>query len=73
MWESKLFLVCDQDVGSYVTALDKDSGETLWTAERPEFDGHYAVDVFVAIIPKPATFGLLAVGGVKLVRRRRIA
>jgi outer membrane protein assembly factor BamB len=33
----KLILACDQDVGSYLLALDPRTGATIWRAERPEF------------------------------------
>ena len=33
---NKLILVCDQDKGSFVLALDKDTGEIVWRTERPE-------------------------------------
>ena len=32
---SRLLLVCDQAVGSFVLAVDKDSGEELWRKDRP--------------------------------------
>lgn len=35
--DDKLIIVRDQDTGSYVEALDKKSGRSLWRAERPEF------------------------------------
>ena len=31
-----LILVCDQDTGSYMLALHKDTGKLLWRTERPE-------------------------------------
>ena len=31
----RLILVCDQDTGSYVMALDKHTGKRLWRVERP--------------------------------------
>lgn len=33
--DDKLLVVCDQQVNSYVIALDKDSGETIWKTDRP--------------------------------------
>jgi outer membrane protein assembly factor BamB len=30
-----LLLVCDQDTGSFLIAVDKDTGKQLWRAERP--------------------------------------
>ncbi len=34
---SRLILNCDQDVGSYLLAVDADSGKTQWKTERPGF------------------------------------
>jgi outer membrane protein assembly factor BamB len=34
--DNKVILVCDQDKGSFVLALDKDTGEVVWRTERPE-------------------------------------
>lgn len=34
--DGKLLIVCDQQVGSYLIALDKDTGETVWKTDRPE-------------------------------------
>lgn len=31
----KLLIVCDQQVGSFLIALDTETGETVWRAERP--------------------------------------
>ncbi len=38
-----------------------------------EFDGHYADNVSLIVTPEPATLGLLALGGLALLRRRRRA
>jgi outer membrane protein assembly factor BamB len=37
-----LILNCDQDVGSYLLAVDKRSGATVWKAERPDFHRGFA-------------------------------
>ncbi len=34
--EGKILMICDQDLGAYVTALDAATGETLWRTERPD-------------------------------------
>jgi outer membrane protein assembly factor BamB len=38
----RLILLCDQDLGSYLLAVDKKSGQTLWRVERPEFRRSFA-------------------------------
>jgi outer membrane protein assembly factor BamB len=35
--DGKVVLVCDQDVGSYLLAVDASTGKQAWRAERPEF------------------------------------
>jgi outer membrane protein assembly factor BamB len=35
--EDRLLLACDQDVGSYLLAVDKRNGNTLWKRDRPGF------------------------------------
>lgn len=34
--DGKVILVCDQSIGSFMIALDADSGEVVWRVERPE-------------------------------------
>jgi outer membrane protein assembly factor BamB len=36
-----VILLCDQDTGSYLLAVDKDSGKTAWKVERPEATRSY--------------------------------
>jgi outer membrane protein assembly factor BamB len=36
-----VILVCDQDSGSYMIALDKNTGKTRWRVERPEVTRSY--------------------------------
>ena len=38
----KLILVCDQDAGSYMIAVDPGNGKTLWKTGRPEYTRGYA-------------------------------
>jgi outer membrane protein assembly factor BamB len=40
-----LLMVCDQDVNSFVLALDKNSGRVLWRTERPHAQRGYATPV----------------------------
>jgi outer membrane protein assembly factor BamB len=35
--DGKLIIVCDQDVGSYLLAVDPATGKQVWRTERPEF------------------------------------
>ena len=37
-----LIMVCDQDDGSFLLALDKRTGKTVWRRERPEFRRSFA-------------------------------
>jgi outer membrane protein assembly factor BamB len=37
-----VILVCDQDQGSFLLALDKHSGKQVWRTERPEFRRSFA-------------------------------
>jgi outer membrane protein assembly factor BamB len=38
----RLILNCDQDLGSYLLAVDKRTGKTVWRVERPEFRRGFA-------------------------------
>ena len=40
--ENLLILNCDQDVGSFLLAVDKRNGKTVWRTERPEFRRGFA-------------------------------
>ena len=40
-----VILVCDQDSGSYIIALDKNTGKTRWRVERPEVTRSYVTPV----------------------------
>jgi len=40
-----LLMVCDQDVGSFLLAVDKNSGRVSWRAERPHAQRGYATPV----------------------------
>ena len=38
----KVVLVCDQNTGSFIVAVGKDDGETVWLEERPEAKSGYS-------------------------------
>jgi outer membrane protein assembly factor BamB len=40
--DGKLVLICDQDTGSYLIAVDARSGHVLWKTMRPEYTRGYA-------------------------------
>jgi outer membrane protein assembly factor BamB len=40
-----LLMVCDQDTGSFLIAVDKNTGKTLWRTERPHAQRGYATPV----------------------------
>ena len=54
-------LVCDQQTGSFMIALNKNSGEVLWRVERPEAANGYATPV-----TDPASGHLLVPGSFHL-------
>jgi outer membrane protein assembly factor BamB len=43
--EDKLVLVCDQNTGSFLLALDKDTGEVAWKVDRPEAKSGHSTPV----------------------------
>ncbi len=45
LWRDRLFLVCDQDSGSFIVAVEKESGKILWRVERPEVTRAYSTPV----------------------------
>jgi outer membrane protein assembly factor BamB len=40
--DGKLVLICDQDTGSYLLALDPANGRVIWKTPRPEYTRGYA-------------------------------
>jgi outer membrane protein assembly factor BamB len=40
--DGKLVLICDQDTGSYLIAVDARTGQVLWKTMRPEYTRGYA-------------------------------
>src|SRR5579862_8129956 len=40
-----LLMVCDQDIGSFLLAVDKRSGRILWRTERPQAQRGYATPI----------------------------
>jgi len=45
VYKDLVILVCDQDSGSYMIAVDKNTGQTRWRAERPEVTRSYVTPV----------------------------
>jgi outer membrane protein assembly factor BamB len=43
---NRLIVLCDQDLGSFVEALDKNNGRTLWRTDRPEFRRSFATPFY---------------------------
>jgi len=67
LYGNKLILVADQDTGSYVMALEKDSGKILWKRDRTEILGAgYSTPIVVEgtdagrILIVPGSFELAA-------------
>jgi outer membrane protein assembly factor BamB len=44
--DGKLIILCDQDLGSFVEALDPANGKLIWKTERPEFRRSFASPYF---------------------------
>jgi outer membrane protein assembly factor BamB len=42
LFDNLLVLICDQDTGSYLIAVDKNTGKTVWKVDRPEVTRGYA-------------------------------
>jgi outer membrane protein assembly factor BamB len=47
--EGRVILCQDHDTGSFLTALDVNSGETVWTTDRSEFPRNYCTPVIVTV------------------------
>ena len=45
IFEDKLILVCDQDTDSFLLAVDRKTGKTIWKTERPEVVHGFATPV----------------------------
>lgn len=59
-----LLMVCDQDVGSFLLALDKNSGRVLWRTERPHAQRGYATPVLYQ--PPKGPLQVLVAGSYRL-------
>ena len=49
--ENGVFLVCDQQTGSFLIAVDKDTGKQLWKVDRPEATSGHSTPILYE--PKP--------------------
>jgi outer membrane protein assembly factor BamB len=58
--EGKLVVICDQDTGSYVLAVDAQDGRVLWKTMRPECTRGYATPVVYR--PKTGPMEVIAPG-----------
>lgn len=59
-----LLMVCDQDAGSFLLALDKESGRVLWRTERPHAQRGYATPVLYQ--PAKGAMQVLVAGSYRL-------
>jgi outer membrane protein assembly factor BamB len=44
--DHELIVLCDQDIGSFIEALDKKNGRTIWRTERTEFRRSFATPFY---------------------------
>lgn len=63
--EGRVYLNCDQDLGSYLTALDAATGRELWRVERAEFRRGFATPFLWESSPKQ--WELVVPGSLRLV------
>ena len=66
---NKVVLVCDQDSGSFMIAIDRDSGEVVWKTERPEYTRGFSTPSLYrppASAPQLIVPGAYQVGGYSL-------
>ncbi|MDZ4799873.1 MAG: PQQ-binding-like beta-propeller repeat protein [Bryobacteraceae bacterium] len=59
-----LLMNCDQDTGSFLLAVDKNTGKTLWRTERPHAQRGYATPVLYA--PKDGARQVIVAGSFRL-------
>ncbi len=57
---SRLFLLCDMDTGSFLLAVEKDSGKVVWKKERPEVTHGFSTPI---VYEPPQGFPQLIVSG----------
>src|SRR5690606_2780035 len=62
--KDRVFLACDQDVGSHILAIDARSGKTLWRTERPGFRRGFATPI---LWPEEAPTELILPGTLRVV------
>jgi len=65
LFDDLLVLICDQDTGSYLLALDKTSGKVRWRIERPEVTRGYATPAVYR--PKSGPAELIIPGAYQLI------
>lgn len=61
---NRVVLLCDQDTGSYLIAVDKDTGKVAWRVERPEFTRSYTTPALYQ--PKGGPAELIVAGSYQL-------
>lgn len=61
---STLLMVCDQDTGSFLLAVDKNSGRVLWRTERPHAQRGYATPVLYQ--PPDGSLQVIVAGSYRL-------
>ena len=65
----KVVLVCDQDSGSFMVAIDRDSGDVVWKTERPEYTRGFSTPSVYQPVGSPKQLivpGAYQVGGYSL-------
>jgi outer membrane protein assembly factor BamB len=60
----KLLMLCDQDVGSFFIAVDKNTGEQKWRVERPEYTRGFSTPILYR--PNGGALQVIVTGSVQL-------
>src|SRR5688572_7490718 len=60
----KLLVLCDQNVGSFLLAVDKTNGQQMWKAERPDFTNGYSTPILYK--PDIGSLQVIVAGSVRL-------
>lgn len=62
--EDKLLMLCDQDLGSFLLAVDKESGQPKWRVERPDYTRGFSTPILYR--PDKGPLQVIVTGSIQL-------